>query len=89
MPSRLQTPGGDSPRTSSARTDLVFIPLALAAVIEATRRANPVLYRRYVAMILDGLRPTREGPSNLPVAALTGEQTHAVITRATRDSKLA
>jgi AcrR family transcriptional regulator len=63
------------------RTDLVFLQLALAAVMDATRAAKPDLYRRYLAMILDGLRPARERPSALPVAALTGEQTHAVMTR--------
>jgi AcrR family transcriptional regulator len=68
-------------RQDLERTDLVFIQLGLAAVIEATRRTNPKLYRRYLAIILDGLRPAREGPSALPVAALTGGQTHAVMTR--------
>ena len=68
-------------REDLERTDLVFIQLALAAVIEATRRANPELYRRYLAMFLDGLRPARQRPSMLPVAALTGEQTHTVMTR--------
>lgn len=68
-------------RADLERTDLVFIQLALASVIEATRRAHSDLYRRYLTMILDGLLPAREGPSTLPVVALTGEQTHRVMTR--------
>jgi len=70
-------------REDLERTDLVFIQLGLAAVIDATRRTHPEVYRRYLVMILDGLRPARESPSTLPVAALTGEQTHAVMTRDT------
>jgi AcrR family transcriptional regulator len=70
-------------RSDLKRTDLVFIQLALAAVIAATREAKPDLYRRYLGMILDGLRPSRERTSKLPVPGLTGDQTHAVMTRGT------
>jgi AcrR family transcriptional regulator len=68
-------------REDLERTDLVFVQLALAAMMDATRGAEPELYRRYLALFLDGLRPAREGPSALPVPALSGEQTHAVMTR--------
>jgi hypothetical protein len=36
------------------------------------------MFRRYVALILDGLRVRRDGPSHLPVAALTRPELEAV-----------
>jgi hypothetical protein len=48
--------------------------------MDRTRRQAPELYRRYLTMLLDSLRSDRGPLSELPVAALTTDQTHAIIT---------
>ncbi|MFC9056727.1 TetR/AcrR family transcriptional regulator [Streptomyces sp. NPDC057074] len=68
-------------------TDLVLLQVALTA-LAATAQARPVIegrddivtiYRRYLWIFLDGLRPGRDGVSALPVPALTTEQTHILL----------
>lgn len=59
-------------------TDLVFIQVALNAVLDRTRDNAPDLYRRYLWIILDGLRAQPDEPSPLPVAPLTVEETHHI-----------
>jgi AcrR family transcriptional regulator len=66
-------------RPEFAATDAIFIQLALGALMDRTRDIDPKLYRRYLTMFLDGVRA--DGPrSELPVAALSVEQTHTVMT---------
>ena len=60
-------------------TDLTFIQVGLNAVMTRSRRAHPNLYRRYLYLMLDGLRAEPGKPTPLPVAALTSDQTHAVM----------
>lgn len=60
-------------------TDLIFLQTALAAVMELTRYSEPELYRRYLTIFLDGIRPGDQW-TRLPVAALTTEATHTVMT---------
>jgi AcrR family transcriptional regulator len=60
-------------------TDLTFIQVALNAVMARSRHAQPDLYRRYLHLMLDGLRAVPGKPTPLPVAALTSDQTHAVM----------
>ncbi|MBT2521750.1 TetR/AcrR family transcriptional regulator [Arthrobacter sp. ISL-28] len=68
-------------------TDLVFIQIACTSVATVVQDGPDVegrsdveeLYRRYLWIMLDGLRPHREGIAPLPVAALTTEQTHALL----------
>ena len=60
-------------------TDLVFIQLGLIAITKRTRDAVPDLYRRYLQIAFDGLRAHPTEPSQLPIPALTTEQTHAVM----------
>lgn len=67
-------------RADLEQTDVVLLQVALAAVVEATRGVEPELYRRYLALVLDGIRADR-ALTPLPVAALTAEQTHAAMTR--------
>jgi hypothetical protein len=43
----------------------------LAAVADYARQARPEVWRRYLALILDGLRPSRTGSTRLPAAALS------------------
>jgi AcrR family transcriptional regulator len=66
------------------QTDLVFIQVALTAVIESSRAVSPELYHRYLTMLLDGIRTDRETFTPLPVAALTANQTHTAMTRKRR-----
>jgi AcrR family transcriptional regulator len=70
-------------------TDLTFIQVGLNAIMARSRDAHPDLYRRYLHLLLDGLRAQPGHPSPLPVAALTSDQTHAVMapstSKATKD----
>ncbi len=60
-------------------TDLTFIQVGLNAIMTRSRHAHPNLYRRYLHLMLDGLRSEPGNPTPLPVAALTSDQTHAVM----------
>ena len=69
----------DRVRRASARadfegTDLPMIQLALTTLMDATRSFEPSLYRRYLAIVLDGMRGDRGPTSELPVAALGVER---------------
>ncbi len=64
-------------------TDLTFIQIGLNAIMSRSRHAHPELYRRYLYLMLDGLRAEPGNPTPLPVAALTSDQTHAVMARTT------
>lgn len=65
-------------RPEFAATDAIFIQLALGALMDRTREMDSSLYRRYLTMFLDGVRA--DGPrSDLPVAPLSVEQTHTVM----------
>src|SRR3954447_17782287 len=63
------------------QTDLIFIQLALAAIIDKTRGLAPDLYRRYLTMWLDGIRNPRRDFTPLPATALTAHETHTVMTQ--------
>jgi AcrR family transcriptional regulator len=80
-------------RPDLEQSDLIFIQEGLAAVMDRTRSLKPQLYRRYLAMFLDGIRADRESVTDLPEAALSAEQTHAAMTlerqRRARKSALA
>ncbi|TNM68130.1 TetR/AcrR family transcriptional regulator [Streptomyces sp. NP160] len=60
-------------------TDLTFIQVGLNAIMARSREAHPDLYRRYLHLVLDGLRAEPGVPTPLPVDALTSDQTHAVM----------
>ena len=66
-------------RADFEQSDLVFIQLAVSAIMAGSRAVSPDLYRRYLAMFLDGIR-TSGGPTTLPFAALDADQTHAAMT---------
>jgi len=67
-------------------TDIVFIQVALTALMNRTRTLAPELYRRYLAIVLDGMRADQGPLRKLPVSALTVEETHAIITSQTASS---
>lgn len=60
-------------------TDLTFIQVGLNAIMMRSRAAHPDLYRRYLQLILDGLRAEPGVASPLPVPALTSDETHALM----------
>ena len=59
-------------------TDLVFIQVGLNAIAERSREVSPELYRRYLHLMLDSIR-AHPDQLDLPVSALTVDQTHAAM----------
>jgi hypothetical protein len=56
-------------RRDMSTTDVPLISVMLITVIDFARDIDPELYKRYLAIVLDGLRP-REDLEPLPVEAL-------------------
>ncbi|MDO8211268.1 TetR/AcrR family transcriptional regulator [Conexibacter sp. CPCC 206217] len=54
--------------------DTPLLQLMLGTVLDFSREIEPELWRRYLAIVLDGLRARRDGHSQLPVAALDEAQ---------------
>ena len=61
-------------RADLRQTDIPFIVFMLAEATQLVHSASPGIWRRYLALILDGMRPGREGVTALPVAALLPEE---------------
>jgi AcrR family transcriptional regulator len=61
-------------RGDAESTDLPMVGMMLGAVLDVTQDIEPALYRRYLAIVLDGLRARREAPSDLPEPALADVQ---------------
>ena len=61
-------------RADLRQTDIPFIVFMLADATQLVHSASPGIWRRYLALILDGMRPGREGVTALPVAALLPEE---------------
>lgn len=57
-------------RADLAVTDVPVIEFMLSAAAEYAEDVDPELWRRYLVIVLDGLRPQREAPSELPVAPM-------------------
>jgi AcrR family transcriptional regulator len=57
-------------REDMATSDVPLINLMLNVVVDFGRGMEPELYKRYLAIVLDGLRPQRDAPTPLPVDAL-------------------
>jgi AcrR family transcriptional regulator len=57
-------------RADLATTDIPLINFMLNTVVDLGRDVEPELYRRYLAIVLDGLRPSRAGAAPLPVEPL-------------------
>jgi hypothetical protein len=68
-------------RADFEATDMLFLQLALTALIDRTSDLDPTLYRRYLTMFLDGMRADRGPPSSLPVKALGVDQAQAALKR--------
>ncbi|WP_307874159.1 helix-turn-helix domain-containing protein [Frankia sp. AgB1.8] len=61
-------------RPDVAGTDLGLVQLMLTAVADFTRDVAPESWRRFLAIMLDGLRTSRDAPSPLPASALDPAQ---------------
>jgi AcrR family transcriptional regulator len=55
-------------------TDIPFIVFVLTEAAEIARHANPDIWRRYLALVIDGMPPDREGLTPLPVPALLPDE---------------
>lgn len=66
-------------RADAAPQDAPLIHMMLGVVMDRTRDVDPELWRRYLALVLDGLRTDAAPP--LPVGPLSREQLDVVLTR--------
>lgn len=57
-------------RSDIAMTDVALVSLMIGAVAAYAQEVAPELWRRYLAIVLDGLRARRAGPTELPVGPL-------------------
>lgn len=55
-------------------TDMPLMQLMLGSLSECTRDVDPEVWRRYLGILTDGLRTSREGPTPLACAGLEPEQ---------------
>ena len=55
-------------------TDVKMIAFMLASIAEYAAAVTPDVWRRYLALLIDGLRPSRGAVSRLPVPAPTVQQ---------------
>jgi AcrR family transcriptional regulator len=71
-------------RPDFATSDMPMIELMVSSVAEYTPDAAPDLWRRYLGIILDGLRTSRSTPANLPPAPSAEETEVALQARSRR-----
>jgi hypothetical protein len=69
---RAQAAGALRPDFSA--TDVPLIAFMLASAAEYASPVQPDVWRRYLAMIIDGMRPSRDDVCELPVRALSPEE---------------
>jgi AcrR family transcriptional regulator len=74
---RAQADG--SLRPDFAPTDVPMLQLMLGSLSECTRDADPQVWRRFLGMLTDGLRTTRDGPTALACEALSPAQTQSTM----------
>lgn len=55
-------------------TDVPFIEFMLSTAAEYAAQVQPEVWRRYLTLIVDGLRPSRADTTPLPTRALTPEE---------------
>jgi AcrR family transcriptional regulator len=61
-------------RSDLRPTDIPFIVFVLTEAAQFARQISPEIWRRYLTLVIDGLRPGREGVTPLPVPALLPEE---------------
>jgi AcrR family transcriptional regulator len=70
---RAQADGSLRPDVDA--TDFPLLQLMVGSLSDCTREIDPDQWRRYLGIIVDGLRTRRDGPTPLERSALTPEQT--------------
>jgi AcrR family transcriptional regulator len=70
---RAQADG--SLRSDLAPTDVPMLQLMLGSLSECTRNADPQVWRRFLGILTDGLRASRDAPTELAREALSPVQT--------------
>lgn len=66
-------------RADFGATDVPVIASMLAGAAAYAAPVQQALWRRYLALIIDGLRPARDGTSPLPLPALTPDEMEQVM----------
>jgi AcrR family transcriptional regulator len=61
-------------RSDLRPTDIPFILFVLTEAAQFARQVSPEIWRRYLTLVLDGLRPERAGITPLPVRAMLPEE---------------
>jgi AcrR family transcriptional regulator len=61
-------------RADLRQTDIPFLIFMLTDTAQLARTVSPEIWRRYLTLVLDGLRPERTGVTPLPVPALLPEE---------------
>jgi AcrR family transcriptional regulator len=61
-------------RSDLRPTDIPFLLFVLTEAAQFARQVSPEIWRRYLTLVLDGLRPEREGVSPLPVPAMRPDE---------------
>ena len=72
-------------RDGFGATDLIFLQVGLMAIAARSAERFPELYRRYLQLALDSIKPGAGDP--LPVPALTTDETHQVMGGAEADAR--
>jgi len=72
---------GGQIRADLAGTDIAFIGLMLSSAAEYAHDVQPDIWRRYLALLIDGMYATRDQASALPVAAVSPPQMEIVMRR--------
>jgi AcrR family transcriptional regulator len=71
-------------RGDFSATDVPMIAFMLSKATEYAAPARPGLWQRYLALIIDSLRPARDGVTPLPVPSLTPEEMEQVMRAGSR-----
>lgn len=66
-------------RDDFAPTDVPIVEFMLGAIAEYASDVRPAIWRRYLALMLDALRPARDGVVMLPEPALTPDEVARVL----------
>jgi AcrR family transcriptional regulator len=61
-------------RSDLRPTDIPFILFVLTDAAQFARQVSPEIWRRYLTLVLDGLRPERAGVTPLPVPAMLPDE---------------
>jgi AcrR family transcriptional regulator len=66
-------------RSDLRATDMLFIEFMLTSAAGYAEHVRPQVWRRYLALLTDALRPARDGTAPLPTPALTPDEMATVM----------